>query len=454
MAAHKSVLCPGPVSRRDFLRAGFLGFAGLGLGDLLRLRARAAAAGKPPKEASCILLWMGGGPSHLDTYDLKPAAPVEYRGEYKPIRTRVPGLDVCQLLPRHARVADRFALLRSLHHDFAGHWDGAQHVLTGYPAVLTGGGTVTSVYPEVGAVCKKVLPPAPAGLPRYVAISYPLGSVGPAYLGQGFEPFVAAGDPNSPDYKVANLSLSAEALGRLGERRAIRQVFDCMRRDVDGSGVMRALDRFDREAVQLLTSVETQHAFDLSRGDPRERDRYGRTAVGQKFYLARRLVEAGVSFVSAEIHPFAGVDGGWDDHAGGCNIFDRMNRRLPVYDQAITALIEDLYEHGLDRKVVVVVLGEFGRTPQVNVKDGKPGREHYPGAMSALVSGGGMRMGQVIGSTTARGEGPKDRPLGPVDILATIYRFLGIDTTQQFRDHTGRPHPILPEGEPIRELLG
>lgn len=449
-------ICPVSIARRDFLRAGFLGLASLGLSDLLRFRARAAAGGKSSPETSCILVWLGGGPSHMDTYDLKPDAPVEYRGQYKPIHTRVPGLDVCELMPRHCQVADRFALIRSCSHNFAGHWDGAQHVLTGWPAVLTNGGTETSVYPEVGAVIKKVLPQRHAGLPTYVALSHRLGFVGPAYLGKSYEPFVAAGDPNSPTYKVPNLSLPTEILGKLEERQALRQIFDRTRRDLDSGGVMDAMDSFDREAVNLLTSAETQRAFDISRADPRERDCYGRSHAGQSLFMARRLVEAGVGFVTTEISNYrdAGVDGGWDDHAGSCNIFDRMNRRLPIFDQAVSALVEDLYARGLDKQVLVVLMGEFGRTPQVNVKENKPGREHYPWAMSVLVSGGGMKMGQVIGSTNAKGEAPKDRPLRPVDLLATIYHFLGIDTKRQFLDHTGRPLAILPEGEPISELVG
>ncbi|MBI1917869.1 MAG: DUF1501 domain-containing protein [Planctomycetes bacterium] len=452
MTTHQGTRPPRSVGRRDVLRAGFLGLGGLCLGDLLRLR---AAGDKHGEQTACVLVWLGGGPSHLDTYDLKPDAPAEYRGPYRPIRTRVPGLDVCQLLPRHARIAHRFALVRSCTHGFAGHWDGAQHVLTGWPAVLTGGGTPTSVFPEIGAVVKKVRPQGRGGLPTYVTISHRIDFVGPAYLGKGYEPFVAVGDPSAPDYRVPNLGLPADACARLEERRSLRRAFDGFRRDIDRSGTMEALDDFDREAMQLLTSRETQRAFDISLGNPRERDRYGRCNAGQRLFLVRRLVEAGVGFVTVELSNYreAGVDGGWDDHAGGCNIFDRMNRRLPVYDQALCTFLEDLYDRGLDKQVLVVVLGEFGRTPQINTKDGKPGREHWPAAMSVLFSGGGLRVGQVIGSTDARGERPKTRPVRPVDVLATIYQFLGIDTKQQFRDTTGRPLAILPEGEPIQELL-
>ncbi len=444
-----------PIGRRSFLRAGVLGLAGLGLADFFRREARAERLTGSAERTSCILVWLAGGPSHMDTYDLKPEAPAEYRGLYRPIRTCVPGMEVCELLPRHGQLAHRFTLIRSCSHDFAGHWDGAQHVLTGYPAVLSGGGTQTSVYPEVGTIIKKVRPRGPGGLPDYVAVVNRLENVGPAYLGRSYEPFVARGDPNDPAFQVPNLSLPVEDMSRLAVRRSLRRAFDCMRRDLDSSGVMQAMDSHDREAMHLLTSRETEQAFDLSREDRRVRECYGRCTAGQALVLTRRLVEAGVGFVTVELSGYRefGVDGGWDDHAGVCDIFDRMNRRLPVYDRALTALIEDIYQRGLDRNVMVLVMGEFGRTPQINVRDGKPGREHWPGAMSVLVSGGGMRMGQVIGATDARGERPRNRPLHPPDLLATVYHYLDIDPRLEFRDHGGRPRPILSEGQPIRELL-
>lgn len=443
----------GYMGKRDFLRAGFLGLAGLGLSDLLRLRARSESAG-PERDAACILVWLGGGPSHLETYDMKPAAPEEYRSVFRPIHTRVPGLDVCELMPRHAGIAHRLALIRSYSHEFTGHQDGSQHVLTGWPAVLTGGGTTTSVHPEVGAVIKRMRSSGRPGLPAYVAVSHRLGSVGPAYLGQGYEPFVAAGDPNSPTFRVPNIAVSAGEVARLENRRGLLHKFDGMRRDLDASGTMHAMDRFDREAVELLTGDGARRAFDLSRVDPRVRDRYGRSNAGQKLLLARQLVEAGVSFVTAEIASYEGVDGGWDDHSSGRNIFEAMRWRLPVYDQAVTALVEDIYERGLDRRVLVIVMGEFGRTPRVDVREGRPGRDHWPAAMSVLVFGGGMCVGQVIGATDRRAEQPRERLIRPTDLLATLYRFLGIDPRHEFRDHAGRPLAILPGGEPIAELVG
>ena len=237
-----------------------------------------------------------------------------------------------------------------------------------------------------------------------------------------------------------------------------------MRRDLDHRGLMEAMDSHDREAIRLLTGGEARKAFDLSRVDPRERDRYGRCYVGQNLLLARRLVEAGVEFVHADGRHFSdvapGIQSDWDDHAGFGNIFEAMEKRLPWFDQAVTALIEDVYQRGLDKRVLVVVTGEFGRTPRIHLKPNRktnvvePGREHWSRAMSMLVSGGGFPMGQMIGSTTARGETPKDRPLRPGDILATVYHHLGIDTSQEYRDPSGRPLPILSDGAPIPELVG
>lgn len=452
MTSHQERVHPTPLCRRDFLRVGILGSAGLRLSELLRARALHAAQASPPP--ACILIFLAGGHSQLETYDLKPDAPDEYRGPCRPIPTCLSGFDVCEFMPRHAAIADRLALVRSCSHSFSGHWDGCQHVLTGWPAVLTGGGTPTSVYPEIGTIVKRLRPCGPHGLPNYVAVPSRLGAVGPAYLGKAYEPFEILGDPNLENFQVPNLSLPADALARLEERVHIRRAFDRLRSDLDHSGVMETLDHFDSEAIQLLTGTAAQQAFDLTRVHPRERDRYGRTRAGQLLLMARRLVEAGVGFVTAETstYPEAGVEGGWDDHATAGDIFDKMKRRLPVFDQAFAALIEDLYDRGLDRQVLVVVMSEFGRTPRIDVKNGVPGRDHHPGVMSVVFSGGGLRMGQVIGSSDARAERPLDRPLRPVDVLATIYRFLGIDPAIQFRNHAGRPLAVLPEGEPIAEL--
>jgi uncharacterized protein (DUF1501 family) len=274
-------------------------------------------------------------------------------------------------------------------------------------------------------------------------------------------PFVVDGDPNEPDFKVEGLSLAAKVKDRLDDRVSLLTAIDDLRRKVDSSGLMTSMDKFKREAVSLLTSEKAREAFDLSKEDPKLRDKYGRHKWGQRALLARRLVEAGTSFVTMQMQDphIPGAIGNWDIHAVNGHLFEDARARLPVYDRAIAALIEDIYDRGLDKKVMLIVSGEFGRTPRINSRKGtaskvvQPGRDHYPGAMSVLVAGGGMQTGQVVGSTTARGERPKDRRLDPNDLLATVYRHLGIDSQERIPDATGRPAPLIPHGEPIVELL-
>lgn len=455
MAANKKPFRSASVERRDFLRVGAMGLLGLSLEDLLRARARAQAIGETVEETACILVWLNGGPSHIDTYDLKPDAPAEYRGPFQPIRTRVPGMDICELMPRHAHLADKFSLIRSVTHQFSAHAGGVQQVLTGRPPRERE--KEMPDYPDIGSIFKKVRSPIRHGLPQYVTMPFRFESGGPAYLGRGYEPLALSGNPNAERFEVPNLTLSTATAANLGERRELLTHFDNLRRDAGTSGSLDAMDQYRQEAWELLTGDKARRAFDLSREDRRLRDRYGRTRVGQSLCMARRLVEAGVGFVSVQAGSFDTPNGNanWDDHAVAWNIFDQMNMRLPVYDQALTALIEDIYARGLDRRVLVLALGEFGRTPRINrTAAGRPGREHHPGAMSILVAGGGMRMGQVIGATDARGERPRSRSLQVVDFLATVYQFLGIDPRHEFPDFTGRPLAILPGGEPISELVG
>ncbi len=284
---------------------------------------------------------------------------------------------------------------------------------------------------------------------------------GSAYLGESTLPFVVSGDPNAANFRVPNLSLDPRLKDRLEDRIGLLNTFDAMRRDIDTAGSMAAIDKFNEQALGLLTSDKARTAFDLSLEDPATRDRYGRHKWGQRALLARRLVEAGCSFVTMQMRSpgLPGTIGNWDIHAVNGHLFVDTRARLPVFDRAVTALIEDVYQRGLDKKVMVIVSGEFGRTPRINPQKGtrsgvmQPGRDHWPGAMSVVVSGGGMRMGQVIGSTTSKGEYAKDRKLESNDLLATVYRFLGIDPHLAFIDHAGRPMPILPHGEPIAELI-
>jgi hypothetical protein len=325
----------------------------------------------------------------------------------------------------------------------------------------------------VGSIVAKMREHVRRGLPNYVAGAdagrddADVFSFGAAYLGPSYVPFSVPGDPSAPNFQVRNLEMAAATENRLDDRVSLLKGFDRMRRDVDESGMMDAMDDFNQKAVSMLTSPRAREAFDLSREPDAVRDRYGRHAWGQRALMARRLVEAGCSFVTMVLenpyvsgipHPRDGVYN-WDSHAVNCHMYNDLRNRLPLYDKVVTALVEDVYQRGLDRKVMVIVTGEFGRTPRINSAIGtqtgvmQPGRDHWPGAMSLLICGGGMRTGQVIGSTTPKAEGPQDRPLTPNDLWATVYRHLGIDWEHAFPDHAGRPMPILPYGEPIGELV-
>ncbi|MCA9051807.1 MAG: DUF1501 domain-containing protein, partial [Planctomycetaceae bacterium] len=407
---------------------------------------------------------------HMETYDMKPNAPVEYRGEFQPISTNVPGIDVCELLPKHTSVADRFTLIRSIQHEFADHGGGHKRVMTGrLPATPTG---FVNDAPAACCIVRKMLDDGHSAVPASVLevdagrAGIDVFSMGPAYLGPATIPFIVGGDPSVPDFRVQNIGLSKEMETRLDDRLTMLRGFDRMRGEIDLSGEMTAVDEFRRQAVSMLLSDSVREAFDLSQEPQALRDRYGWSAYGQRGILGRRLVEAGVRFVTMVWeNPYSNKPipkygcYNWDSHAVNAHLFKDAHWRFPVYDQAVTALIEDLYDRGLDRRVLLVVTGEFGRTPKISVQQGtqtgvqQPGRDHWPGAMSVLVSGGGMRTGKVIGATNPRGEYPVERILTPNDLWATIYRHLGIDYNTALIDHQGRPMPILPFGDPIPELL-
>jgi hypothetical protein len=444
----KHTFCDG-VSRRDFLRAGFLGLGSLSLADLFRLRAETSTA----TDTAVILVFLGGGPSHLETYDMKPQAPAEIRGPFRPITTTVPGIDVCEHLPLHARLAHHFTLIRSCAHTSAGHGNGTTRMMSGHnPRAGDGANFETGEAPEVGAVVSRMFRDRWHGLPPAVVMgdnmspTYVPGN-DPSYLGAAFRPpRVDQGIPSS-QLGVPKSCLE-ERLGLLGS-------FDTLRREIDAKKTMDSLDQFNRQAITLMVNDKVRTAFDLTREPAKLRERYGAEGVGagQQLLLARRLVEAGVNFVTVNGFGRGDADGkihNWDDHAVNWDLVTAMRYRLPRYDQGLTALIEDIYARGLDRKVLVIATGEFGRTPRLDKAD-RCGRDHYPFAMSILVSGGGMKMGQVIGATNAWGERPKERPLDPHDILATIYKYLGINHKHEIIDPTGRPQPIS-RGTPIDEL--
>ncbi len=443
--------CPGTQSRRAFLRSGLVGLSGLGLSDLLHLESAAGPAARTGK--SIVVLWLWGGPSHMETFDLKPDAPAEYRGEFRPIRTNVPGMDVCEHLPRLARLANRFALVRSLHHDSPGHVNSTHTMMTGRPGELVEAPPFRPKFPDFYAVTSRVLGERHRGAPPFVALPRTRYQ-GAAYLGGALDPLVIAGDPNDERFEPPALSLPPPARPRLGERLGLLEQFDGLRRDLDRSGTMEALDRFQRKALDILTSPAARAAFDLTKEDVRLRERYGRHALGQRCLLARRLVEAGVRIVTIDFPCVPGQKAfSWDDHASVWNIFEQMKIRLPVLDQVASAFIDDVRQRGLDGEVLFAVMGEMSHTPRLSNFKGQPGREHWARSMSVLLAGGGLRGGQVVGATDHKGEEPRHRPLTPGDLLATWYRALGVPLDLQFNDHTGRPMPLLPRGKPIRELI-
>jgi hypothetical protein len=391
------------------------------------------------------LIWLDGGPTHMETFDPKPNAPAEYRGPQKPVATSVPGVQINENLPRTARLMHHLAILRSMHHTTGDHFAGAHWMLTGYHGSTAA--RLDPMYPSAGSITARLRGPNQPGLPAYVAVPI-AASVGlvpgynsGAYLGTAFNPFQTGGDPNQPNFSVRNLSLpTGVTLEQMEDRRQMLYTFDQIRRDIDRTGTMDSIDKFQAEAVEMITGPRARKAFAIGEEDPRLRDRYGRHNWGQSCLLARRLVEAGVTFVTVHM-------GGWDDHSA---IDQAMKNKLPRLDAAIAGLVEDLVQRGLFERTAICVCGEFGRTPKVN--DGA-GRDHWGQAMSVLMGGGGMKQGVVVGATTEKGEYPKDRPLGPEDMLATLYHVLGIDTKRTFHDASGRPHPILNKGEAIRELV-
>jgi hypothetical protein len=436
--------------RREFLRCGIAGLTSLSLPALFKLRAEASA--KPAGERTAlIVVWLHGGASHLETYDPKPTAPDGVRGPYLPISTRASGMELCELLPRHAAIADRFNILRSLVHTGFCHQQGVQQMFTGHPVRELRN---KPDHPDCFSIVSRVRTDPHRALPNYVGLP-PVPYTGPAYLGLNYEPFTVHGNPNAPDFQVPNVSLASAAhAGRLAGRLALRQQFDRLQGTLDLKGNMAALDTFEAQAWNMLTSPATREAFDLSKEDPRLRDRYGRTSWGQQCLMARRLVESGVDLVTtALVGKEAGTVHNWDDHAVNHHVFNAMRDRAPNFDQAVSALIEDLYQRGLDRRVMVVVTGEFGRTPKISYANGQPGRDHWPNATSLLFAGGGMRTGQVIGATDRSGAEVIERRVGVSDFLATIYRHLSVDVAGlQFSDFAGRPIPVPADGTPIAEL--
>lgn len=465
----------GPIDRRMWLQLGGLSLGALAsaaIPNLSQLLAIEQVGGQKAlsKDFSVILFWANGGPSHLDLFDLKPQAPAEYRGEFLPIRTNVPGIEITEMLPKLARMADKFSIIRSLHHERAEHSGGTNRFLTGYPSIAAN--LNNSEFPEVGSIVTKQLEADARDIPQFVANTKFYGG-GPAYLGPTYAPFMPNPNPRSstgdneydpiPIYPSSglddSLSISSQGLLALKRRRGLLQALDTLPRILDQHGTLPALDGLQRRAIEMLASKRTRDAFDLTREDEQTRQRYGQTHFGKSLLTCRRLVEAGVRFVQCQaeyrLKPETGVTSNWDDHSVNSHIFNAFREKLPSFDQSVSALIADLYSRGLSERVLFLFCGEFGRTPKISNQDasGRPGRDHWPRAMSVFLSGGGLKMGQVIGATNRRGEEPIARIMDSNCLLATIYNRFGIDTTTSFLTNAGRPIPILTTGQPIAELL-
>lgn len=440
------------LNRRGFLKAGGLGLTGLTLPDLLRHEAYAGPAAK--KENSVIILWMRGGPSQHETWDPKPNAPAEFRGEFGAIKTSVPGIEIVDLMPRCAKIMQKWSIIRSLHHTNAGHSAGDQILFTGHPP---GTNPAVNIHPSCGSIVSEQLGHLTPELPPYVMIPRQVPGTDSAYLGVAHKPFETLADPaNDGPFTLQNFSL-VEGINdnRFNQRKDLLKSFDQLRTDIDNSGQLDAISKFQQQAFGILSSDKARKAFDLDSERNSTRERYGfiprynpmdptrcsASAFSQRILLGRRLVEAGVRLVTVDCR-------WWDTHVKG---FDSMrNGFLPRWDQCYSALLEDLDQRGLLETTLVVAWGEFGRTPRVNKN---AGRDHYPNVFSAAIAGGPVKGGRVVGSSDAKGAFPKDNPKTPQDVLATIYQHLGIDTRKHYLDHSGRPIITLPFGEPLRELM-
>jgi hypothetical protein len=413
--------CDG-ITRRSFLKLG--AFGGLSLAGMLRGR---AIGGSASSAKSAIMIYLPGGPSHIDMYDLKPEAPVEFRGEFKPMPTNVPGVQICELFPMQARMWDKLAVIRSVTPIREEHSDA--EITTGYPDAIN----ITENHPSFGAVLSKLRGDSKHGIPPFVSLRGMTSGTEPGFLGIGHRPFT----PDGPGLTNLQLPGGVDA-NRNEERKSLLAAFDSVRRDIDAKGTMRGMDAFTSRAYDMVASGTIRRALDLNREEPRMRDRYQGM---EQFLTARRLIEAGVGCVTLAI-------GGWDTHSSN---FKTLRTQLPQVDRGIANLIEDLHDRGMENDVVTVMWGEFGRTPQVNGNDG--GRDHWAAVMSALVAGGGLKMGQAIGSSSSRGETPKDRPYRPAQVLSTLYKAMGIDPAMTFPSNNGRPTYVLDDRDPVTELL-
>jgi hypothetical protein len=438
--------CEG-LSRRDSLSLGLGGLIAGGLSGTLR--AMAAQGGEPLRPAArqadaCILVWMDGGPSHYETFDPKPEAPLEIRGQFGTIATQTPGIRFSQLMKRLAAVSDDLAIVRSIRHDQGNHGAGNHYMMTGAPPrIPVGCGAFVSFHPSLGSVVSHQLG-APEGIPAYFSIPSMSRSGGPNFLGARYAPFIVPDDPNRSSFQVRDVTVpSGLTDARLETRQEIRRHVDKLLRITDaaaGDPVM-ASDEFFAQALQLISSAEAQAAFDIHSEPGKVRDAYGRNPFGQRALLARRLVSAGVPFVTL-------YHGGWDHHT---DIFKSFETKMPPFESTVAALIEDLKQQGMLERTLVIALGEFGRTPKINDRGG---RDHWSNAMSVMFAGGGTPGGRVIGATDRQGYAAIERVLSPENFVSTVYRKLGIDPGQLLYTPEGRPTHLVSDATPISELMG
>ena len=425
--------CEG-VSRRDVLKVGALSAFGLTLADFLRLERASADAKSPLKDKNCILLFMNGGPSHIDSWDPKPDAPSEYRGEFNPISTNVDGIQLSEHLPNMAKVADKLAIVRSLTSPEGSHERACHYMLSGYRVLPT------LEYPSYGSVILREKG-FRSSMPPYVAIPQTLRGGSPGYMGSVYQPFSIGAPGNDGKFTVRDVSTPVGD-ERLAARTALLKQQDAKLVANDPDGTLGALDEFYGRAYDLVTSPQAKKAFDLSSEPDALKERYGRTSFGMGCLLARRMVESGTRFVTIS-------NGGWDTH--GNNFKNLREKQLPPIDMGFSTLLADLEERGMLQDTLVLWMGEFGRTPKVNKN---AGRDHWPKCQSVVFAGGGTRGGQVIGKSDETASMPAERPVSPEDMAATIYSLLGIDTQKAYVTNTGRPIRIAEKGQVVKEITG
>ena len=442
MTLHKN--CEG-TTRRDCLKLGLGAVLGGGLVDLLRLKGQAAPAKSSNREAqakSCILVWLDGGPTHYETFDPKPEAPKEIRGEFSPISTAIAGVQFSEHLKKLSAMANEFAVVRSIRHDQGNHGAGNHYMMTGAPPrIPVGCGAFVSFHPSLGSATAWARGTT-GGLPAYFSIPRMSRSGGPNFLGAKYAPFVVPDDPNRSGFRVRDVALPENLTSsRFESRTDLRQLVDQLERienPAAGDPVL-ALDDYYRQGYDLINSPEAQKAFDVQSENDSLREKYGRNSFGQRALLARRLVEAGVPFITL-------YEGGWDHHT---DIFSSLTKRLPSFDQTVAALLADLKDRGLLDSTLVVVLGEFGRTPKVNERGG---RDHWSNAMSVLMAGAGIPGGTIVGATDRAGYSAVDNVKSPENFASTVYHKLGIDPGQILYTPQGRPTHLVSDPTPIMEL--